>query len=161
MPGSRAAGGRASLRFRERPVALDYQVTETIKHEDSRGFLVEFLRGREMTERDRPFGQIYFVTFERPGQVRGNHYHTRATEWFGVAHGDLEVILEDVRTRERVSFNLRSGDRSYTRLKVGPYIAHSFRNLSPTAVLLDYCTEEFDKTNQDKHPYILIPPTPQ
>jgi dTDP-4-dehydrorhamnose 3,5-epimerase-like enzyme len=137
---------------------VDFQVTESVKHTDPRGYLVEFLRGREIPEPNRPFGQIYFVTFERPGQVRGNHYHTRGIEWFGVAHGDLEVVLEDVRTKERAHFNLSADDKSFTRLTVGPYIAHAFRNLSPTAVLLDYCTEEFDPENTDKHSYILIPP---
>ncbi|MFO0945741.1 MAG: WxcM-like domain-containing protein [Planctomycetota bacterium] len=138
---------------------MDFHVTECFKHTDSRGYLVEFLRGSDMGDLGSPFGQIYFVTFERPFQVRGNHYHTRGTEWFGVAHGELEVILEDVQTKEREKFILRSDDRSFTRLTVGANVAHAFRNLSPTAVLLDYCTEEFDPRNLDRHPYLLLPPT--
>ncbi len=137
---------------------MDYELVECSKHTDERGYLVEFLRHEELDKKQTAFGQVYFVTFERPSQVRGNHYHTRGREWFGVAHGSLEAVLEDVRTRERVRFVLRSDDKSFTRLSVGPYIAHAFRNLTPTAILIDYATEQFDHEDHDRNPYILIEP---
>lgn len=137
---------------------MDYELVECSKHADERGYLVEFLRHEELDRQHTAFGQVYFVTFERPRQVRGNHYHTRGREWFGVAHGTLEVVLEDVRTRERVEFVLRSDDKSFTRLSIGPYIAHAFRNLSPTAILIDYATEQFDHVDHDRNPYVLIEP---
>ncbi|MGD9645641.1 MAG: WxcM-like domain-containing protein [Pirellulales bacterium] len=137
---------------------MDYELVECSKHTDERGYLVEFLRYEELDEQHTPFGQVYFVTFERPRQVRGNHYHTRGREWFGVANGTLEVVLEDVRTRERVQFVLRSDDKSFTRLSIGPYIAHAFRNVSPTAILIDYATEQFDHEDHDRNPYVLLEP---
>lgn len=136
---------------------MDYKITQCLKHTDDRGYLVEFLKKSELNEKDKLFGQIYFVTFEKPNQVRGNHYHTRFSEWFGVAHGTLQVILEDVKTKERVELTLSSDDKTFTRLTIGPYIAHAFKNLSPTAVLLDYCNQQYDTKQPDRNPYILIP----
>jgi dTDP-4-dehydrorhamnose 3,5-epimerase-like enzyme len=137
---------------------VNYKITQCLKHTDSRGFLVEFLKNSELSQENKPFGQIYFVTFEKPNQLRGNHYHTKFSEWFGVAYGTLQVILEDVKTKERVDFVLSGDDKTFTRLNIGPYIAHVFRNLSPTAVLLDYCNKEYDPDNNDRNPYILIHP---
>lgn len=138
---------------------MKYDLEQCVKHTDSRGYLVEFLRRDEIKEDLLRFGQIYFVTFEQPQQVRGNHFHTRGFEWFGVAQGTLEVILEDVRTKERVEFELRSDDKMFHRLTIGPYIAHAFRNITPTAVLIDYTSEQFDRNDPDRNPYILFEPT--
>lgn len=138
---------------------MDYKITRSHKYVDSRGYLVEFLKNCELNGEDRSFGQIYFVTFEKQFQVRGNHYHTRFSEWFGVAHGTLRVVLEDVRTKENVSFVLSAEDKSFIRLNIGPYVAHAFQNLSPTAVLLDYCNKEYNTENPDRNPYVLIDPS--
>lgn len=137
---------------------MDYKISQCVKHTDGRGYLVEFLKNSELEELQKAFGQIYFVTFETPNQVRGNHYHTKISEWFGVAHGTLQVILEDVRTKERVEFILSSNDKTFTRLNIGPYIAHVFRNLTPTAVLLDYGSRQYDPQDTDRNPYQLLPP---
>lgn len=137
---------------------MDYSIKKCLKHTDSRGYLVEFLQCAELAPNIKTFGQIYFVTFEKPRQVRGNHYHTKFYEWFGVASGILEVVLEDVRTKERVEMVLDSNDKSFVRLTIGPYIAHAFRNLSPTAVLLDYCNEMYSTGSPDRNTHILIPP---
>ena len=139
---------------------MDYEIAECVKHIDSRGFLVEFLKNIELPEDQQKFGQIYFVTFEKPMQARGNHYHTRFSEWFGVAHGKLEVVLEDVRTKERKELVLFSDDKTFTRIRISPYIAHAFRNLSPNAVLLDYCNQQYNPKDNDRNPYVLISPNP-
>ncbi len=138
---------------------MNFAIYETPKHSDSRGVLVEFLRAHQLPKGRREFGQIYFVTFDSPSQVRGNHYHSKGIEWFGVAQGTVQVVLEDVETKRREEFVLRADDRSFTLLEVGPRVAHAFRNLTPTAVLLDYCTEQFDPQLPDRQPYILIPPS--
>jgi dTDP-4-dehydrorhamnose 3,5-epimerase-like enzyme len=135
---------------------MNYKVTQCIKHTDQRGYLVEFLKDNELADADKAFGQIYFVTFEKPHQVRGNHYHTRISEWFGVAYGSLQVVLEDVKTKERVEFELTSDDKTFTRLTIGPYIAHAFRNLTPTAVLLDYSNTPYDEKDHDRNRYMLL-----
>ncbi len=137
---------------------MDYKVTQCLKHTDPRGYLVEFLKHSELPAGMEPFGQIYFVTFEKPNQLRGNHYHTRFSEWFGVAHGTLQVILEDVKTKERIEFILSSDDKTFTRLTIGPGIAHVFKNLTPTAVLLDYTNQQYNEKDNDRNAYILLKP---
>jgi dTDP-4-dehydrorhamnose 3,5-epimerase-like enzyme len=137
---------------------MDYKIDQCIKYTDVRGYLVEFLKNSELNSSVKTFGQIYFVTFEKPNQVRGNHFHTRLSEWFGVAQGTLQVILEDVKTKERKEFTLSSDDKTFTRLTIGPYIAHAFRNITPTAVLLDYSSHQYDPKNNDRNPYLLISP---
>jgi len=71
-------------------------------------------------------------------------------------HGKLEVILEDVRTKEHLTLILNSEDKKFVRLYIGPYIAHAFRNISETAVLLDYTNRVYDPEDTDRNPYILI-----
>ena len=137
-------------------MAIDYKITQCIKHTDARGYLVEFLKEVELSGADKQFGQIYFVTFEKPLQVRGNHFHTRLSEWFGVAHGSLRVVLENVKTKEREEFTLASDDKTFTRLTIGPYTAHAFQNLSPNAVLLDYSNQPYNNQDNDRNPYLLI-----
>ena len=53
---------------------MKYKITKKPKHADKRGSLVEFLTRRELPK-GVPFGHIYFVTFEKKGVVRGNHFH--------------------------------------------------------------------------------------
>jgi len=127
-------------------------------YRDSRGRLIELLRADELPEKFKKFGQVYSVTFERPNQVRGNHYHTKSAEWFGVIVGTLEVVLEDIRTGQRKELMLSRKQDVFTRLMVGPWVAHAFRNLSETAVLLDYSSAAYDRDHPDRVEHILIEP---
>lgn len=133
-----------------------YRIDKCLKHTDERGHLIEFLKHAELVGKETQFGQIYFVTFESPRQIRGNHYHTHGFEVFGVLHGVLEVALEDVNTKERVDMILDADDKLFTRLTLGTYVAHAFRNISPTAILLDYCSHQYNRENPDRNPYILL-----
>lgn len=134
---------------------MDYTIIEFEKHNDDRGQLVVFLRNSQLKEGQRDFGQIYFVTFEKIGAIRGNHYHKHWREWFGIVAGKVDVELEDIKTGERLSFIL-DGERDgkYVRLEIGPYIAHSFRSLTGYAALLNYTDKEWSA--DDTHRYNLI-----
>jgi len=140
---------------------LDFAIIECPIFRDARGRLVEVLRSDELPEGHRDFGQIYAVTFDRPNQVRGNHYHTKSAEWFGVIAGELEVVLEDVRTGERKELRLAREADCFKRLMVGPYVAHAFRNVSETAVLLDYSSGLYDRESPDRVAHVLIEPEPE
>jgi dTDP-4-dehydrorhamnose 3,5-epimerase-like enzyme len=59
---------------------MDYKIIFCEKHQDERGYLVEFLKSIELDDDKKIFGQIYFVTFEKPNMVRGNHYHKKTYE---------------------------------------------------------------------------------
>lgn len=114
--------------------------------QDSRGKLIVFLRQSELDEGKKKFGQIYFITFSKKGVVRGNHYHKKWREWFGIVKGKLQVVVEDVRTKERKEFILNANTKDkYVRLEAGPYIAHSFKSLTKYAALLNYADDEWHK----------------
>ena len=69
----------------------DIEITDLKKRTDERGWLIEVLRGESLNS-TREFGQI-FVSVAPPRKVRGNHYHTRKTEWFCVPVGTKKVLL--------------------------------------------------------------------
>ena len=133
---------------------MDVRIDEFEVHEDDRGRLVVFQRHRDLPDDLRTFGQIYFVTFDRPGVVRGNHYHRRWREWFGVVSGQLEVALRDVRSGEERKLLLDSDEDRYSRLEVGPWVAHAFRCVTDSAALLNYADHEWCPA--DRFPHVLL-----
>lgn len=135
-----------------------YRLDQCVKHIDSRGHLIEFLRRSDLGNMPTEVGQIYFVTFDSPGQVRGNHYHKNAFEVFGIVSGVVEVALENLETQERFEVMLSSDDHLFTRLTIGPNVAHAFRNISPSAILLNYSSEQYKPVETDTHRYTLMEP---
>lgn len=126
---------------------MDFKIERLKKHDDDRGQLVVFLQQKDLEADYRKFGQIYFVTFSSRGVIRGNHYHKQWREWFGIVSGTLEVVLKDVRTGEIEKLRIDSDSHKYTRLEIGPRIAHAFRNISPYASLLNYTDKEWTPTD--------------
>ena len=133
---------------------MDYKIEDFEKFSDDRGDLIVFLKNAELPQEKKSFGQIYFVTFQKEGAVRGNHYHKKWREWFGVVAGKLEVVLEDVRTKERKEFVLDATLDKYVRLETGPFVAHSFKSMSPFAALLNYADDEWSQ--EDTITYKLL-----
>jgi dTDP-4-dehydrorhamnose 3,5-epimerase-like enzyme len=124
-------------------IFMDYKIDYIENHDDSRGKLVVFLKNNDLDKKYKKFGQIYFVTFDKLGVVRGNHYHKKWREWFGVVTGKVRVVLKDIKTGEIKKFILDSKSDKYFRLEIGPYVAHSFRNISKRASLLNYTDAEW------------------
>jgi dTDP-4-dehydrorhamnose 3,5-epimerase-like enzyme len=137
-------------------VGMDYEIIHLRKHDDQRGYLVEFLKGNELSNNNKQFGQIYFVTFSRKGIVRGNHYHSQTEEWFGVVYGSVSVVLEDIITKKRKSFTLHYSEDEFVRLSIGKGIAHAFKSLTDSAILLDYANKPYDPELRDRQHYQLI-----
>ena len=135
---------------------MDYDISYLTKHNDKRGYLVEFLKSGELLGDNRKFGQIYYVTFSEKDVVRGNHYHKLTEEWFGVIFGSLQVVLEDVNTKERQTFELHSHESEFIRLRIGKEIAHAFKCLSGAAILVDYANRQYDPASTDRFPYTLM-----
>lgn len=137
---------------------MDFEILHLTKHDDHRGYLVEFLKRNELKGRNKTFGQIYFVTFNNKNIVRGNHYHKKTEEWFGVIFGSVLVVMEDVNTKERKTLTLHYSEDEFIRLKIGAGIAHAFKALTKTAILLDYANKQYDPDYTDRHKYMLIEP---
>jgi len=133
---------------------LDFKLTKFKSYSDNRGKLIVFLKESELKNAKKKFGQIYFVTFSQKGAIRGNHYHKKWHEWFGVIEGRVKVVLEDVRTKKRTSVVLDSKLDKYTRLETRPYIAHAIISLTKKASLLSYADTQW--VNGDTHRYDLL-----
>jgi len=133
---------------------MDVKIDEFESHSDERGRLVVFQRRSDLPASLQTFGQIYFVTFDQPGIVRGNHYHRTWREWFGIVSGRLQVALCDVNTGKTRELTLDASKDLYTRLEIGANVAHAFRCLSDSASLLNYADREWDPN--DSYPHHLL-----
>lgn len=120
---------------------------------DNRGSLIVFLKGSELNDMHKKFGQIYFVTFAQKGNVRGNHYHKKRHEWFSIVRGRVTVVMEDVRTKKRKEIVLGNRKDAIIRLEITPYIAHAIKSMTAYASLLSY-TDEWSK--EDTYFYKLM-----
>ena len=123
---------------------MDYKIEKFEKFNDTRGQLVVFLRNRNLDKNFKEFGQIYFVTFDKKGVVRGNHYHKTFREWFGVVSGRVKAVLIDVKTQERKEMILDGNSKKYVRLEIGPNIIHGFKSLSDFVSLVNYTDKEWN-----------------
>jgi len=133
---------------------MDYKIEHFEKFNDKRGQLVIFLRNRDLDKKLKFFGQIYFVTFEKKGIVRANHYHKEFREWFGVVDGKVKVVLVDIKTNERKEMVLDGNSKKYARLEIGPNIAHGFKSLTNSVSLLNYTDKEW--SSKDVFPMEVI-----
>jgi dTDP-4-dehydrorhamnose 3,5-epimerase-like enzyme len=133
---------------------MDYKLEKFQKFNDKRGDLIVFLRRSNLEPKFQQFGQIYFVTFKHDGIIRGNHYHKKWREWFGMVTGKVEVVLKDINTGEKKELTLNGNTKEYIRLEIGPNIAHAFKSLSPDASLLNYTDSEWSP--DDVFPYDLL-----
>lgn len=132
----------------------DYKIENIEKFIDKRGDLVVFLKKSDLKKNQQIFGQIYFVTFNKKGVVRGNHYHKKWHEWFGIVEGKVKVVLENIKTKKRVILELNANHNKYLRLKINPYIAHAFISLTNHASLINYSNKEW--SSKDTFPYKLL-----
>lgn len=122
---------------------MDYKIEKFDKYVDKRGQLVVFLRNSNLKPTEKEFGQIYFVTFGKKGTVRGNHYHKKWHEWFGIVAGKVKIVLEDIKTKERVEIVLTAKKKEYQRVYIGPHIAHAIKSMTNYAALLNYADSEW------------------
>jgi len=130
----------------------DFRITKLPKFADHRGDLVAFLRHSEIEQSHKTFGQIYFVTFRGKDIIRGNHYHKKWKEWFGIIEGKVEVKLENIKTKRNTTLTLSSSTTEYIRLDINNYIAHAFRSKTKYASLLNYADGQWDNTDTFMYP---------
>lgn len=140
----------------KRKKIINYKLEYSTRKRDERGFLVDVLKADELTKKDEKFGQMYFVTFEKCGVIRGNHVHKTKKEWFVVGAGKILVVLEDVKSKERETIILDGDTDEYQRLFIGENVAHAFTNLSPFAYMINYCNKAYHHEKPDSNYYELI-----
>ncbi len=126
---------------------MNSKLTFIGKHIDKRGQLVVFIKNKRI-------GQIYFVTFDYKGAIRGNHYHKKWTECFGIIQGRIKVELLNIKTLAKAIFILDEDNPCYQFIIIPPYYAHAFKSLTPKASLLNYADSVW--TGKDDFKYKLI-----
>jgi oxalate decarboxylase/phosphoglucose isomerase-like protein (cupin superfamily) len=85
----------------------------------------------------------------REGKPRGNHYHKLRHESFYLICGELEVLLQDLASGERVTAVMQAGDLA----EIPPNIVHTFVPRT-SGHALEFAPEVFDGSDvyrtQDK-----------
>lgn len=130
--------------------SLKYQIVDLQMHADRRGWLVEMLKTDEM-ESGQSIRQIYAATIE-PGCFRGGHYHKKRIEWFFIVGDNVEIILEDIKTKERKV--IPASLERPQRITIYPGAAHAVFNRGDEAVhLLSAQNNIYDPQNSDTYEY--------
>src|SRR4030043_1054439 len=135
---------------------LRIQVDYLKKITNESGFLIEFLKKNELDICSMPFGQIYVVNFNKQGVIRGNHFHLQTEEWFLIIDGVVEVRLKDIETGELRSFTIDANKEEPQRLRIKAKVAHGFRSISSTAILLAHDNKMFNNQFPDRYKYDLF-----
>ena len=115
------------------------KIIERKKLGDSRGWFLKVIDGKEEGLPNHT-GEIYLTHASGLNQIRGNHYHPKATEWFTLIEGHAELRLKDMKTQEHYSIIL-SDDIPQT-IVIPPNIAHAFVNIKEEPFLLLAYTDE-------------------
>ena len=118
----------------------------TVK-KDERGWLAEIVRPGDVGKGS--FGQI-LVTTAGLGQIKGNHFHKRKTEWYCVIQGTgaLTIINNETRKKSEVTM----GDDNLVLVKIPPHHFHTIKNVGEKEMLLlVYVSEPFDPSDPDTY----------
>lgn len=94
----------------------------------------------------------YIVQFTAQGNVAGNHYHKIKQEIYFPVEGEFVVILENPKTKERETIQLRSVD--HIALFVPSGIAHVVRAETTSATLLVTATSP--QVDRDEFAYTVL-----
>ncbi len=129
------------------------EVFTCFRHTDSRGYLLKAVK-KEYTD-DRPFGEIYIVGAPK-GEIRANHYHLVATEWFVILAGEAELTLADYENTEdrRV---VPMGGENRVCVKIPPGVAHAIQNVGEEdMILMALADKPYDPNDTDTYALTLV-----
>jgi len=117
---------------------------------DQRGWLLKLLDGYEEGLGERQ-GEVYAV-MALPGEVRGNHYHPLASEWFTVVRGRAIAAVGEIDTPARQTYELSID--APTTLYVPAGLAHAFvnpRDAREPFILVVYANLRYDPGDTVPH----------
>lgn len=121
------------------------EIIKLDKKEDERGWLVEVLKNDFL--KNKEFGQ-FFITTAHSGFVKGNHYHTRKTEFFCVIKGEAKLLLTGNNTGEEKEILM--GESNLVTVKINPGITHAIKNIGNDMMfLLSYIDEQYNEKDPD------------
>ena len=73
------------------------------------------------------WAEVNFIETEA-NQVRGNHYHKETFELFFIISGEVDIVIDNLRSGEHIEFCARKGDI----FVIDPYELHTFYTKSKT-----------------------------
>jgi len=130
--------------------SIKYKIKALEIHSDKRGWLVELLKKNEIKDEIK---QIYIATIKSE-KIRGNHYHSKRTEWFFIAAGKVKLYLEDIKTKEKICLKLSSKEPKV--ITIFPYIAHAVKNIGKEIVYLVSAQNDiYNSKNPDTFPCLV------
>ena len=94
--------------------------------QDDRGWFLKAITGKEDGLPVRT-GEVYF-TSAKAGANKGGHYHNIANEWFTMIVGRGTLMLEDIKTKERIEIEMDA--RQPETIYIPAHVAHCVLNRS-------------------------------
>lgn len=99
---------------------------------DDRGWGIDLLEAESLA--GNSIGNLHVVSI-KPGCIRGNHYHTKATEWMLIFGGPAKVAWKSGKEHP-VQETLLDGKDSLALFEVPPGIRHAILNTSGSEIYL-------------------------
>lgn len=134
---------------------MDIDLIKLKSHSVKQGNLTEFITIEDVERHHKKFGHLFYVTFENKKTVRGNHYHKKHHEYYIVLSGSVKVVMLELKTKKKKTVTLDS-EKGFTRLRIGPNIAHAAFSVTSKATLLAYYGDPHDSKKIDTFQYDLI-----
>ena len=122
--------------------------------DDERGWFLKILTGTEPGI-DLGAGEVYAV-MASPGEVRGNHYHRAADEWFTLLNGSALFRFCDPQTMETLDMDVSFGECATVFVPHG--VAHAIQSkpgASESMVVVAFSSLRYNP--DDTVPFTLFP----
>jgi len=130
-------------------------IKKLVTHADDRGFFREIIRSTDDLFKEG-FGQLS-VAQMRLGVVKAWHIHKKQVDWWYVSSGLLRVALYDTREdsptfKKTMEILLGDGQPAQVlRIPVG--VAHGYKCLTETALIIYVTSKVYDGTDEGRIPY--------
>lgn len=124
-------------------------------HVDDRGFFRELIRSTDDFFKEG-FGQLS-VAQMRLGVIKAWHIHKKQVDWWYVPSGLLRVALYDTRedspTFKETTEVLLGDDQPAQVLRIPIGVAHGYKCLTKTALILYVTSKVYDGSDEGRIPY--------
>lgn len=108
----------------------DIIVTDLIKNEDKRGWLIELFRKDQIDANILP--EMAYLSLTLPGIIRGPHEHLEQTDYFCFLSSSFKLVLWDHRkdsATQNHKMSLIIGENDPKIVIVPPGIVHAYENI--------------------------------
>ncbi len=91
------------------------------------------------------WAEVNFIE-TRADQIRGNHYHKETRELFFIVSGEIEVVIDNLKSGEHLEVSFAKGDIFI----IEPYEVHTFRTKTD-AQWINMLSKAIDEQDPDFH----------